>query len=79
MSSASRPGFPRSQRLARVSTTRYLKRRRVREQLRHYRRMMTLVKARKVSVIAAVGGAIVAVLAMGGTIGAIVAHHWWLR
>lgn len=78
-------GEPRSARVvsrkqsrsAYLRTLRFYRRRKVREQLRHARRVMSLVKARKATVIAVVGGAVLALLALGGTLGAFAAHHWW--
>lgn len=71
--------MPRTARRKYLHTMRYYKRKRVREQLRQARRVMALVKARKATIYAVVGGALVALLAFGGTLGALMAHHWWLR
>lgn len=79
LGSAGRQGVPAHARRNYLRTLRYYKRKRVREQLRQARRVLALVKARKATVIAVVAGAIVSVLALGGTLGAVLAHHWWLR
>jgi hypothetical protein len=57
----------RRQRLAYLQTRRYYRRKRVREQLRQARRVLTLVRARKGAVISVVSAAIVALVALGAT------------
>lgn len=74
-----RPGVPAHFRRSYLRTLRYYKRKRTRELLRQARRLTTLVNARKGTVIAVVGAALVALVALGGTLGALAAHHWWIR
>jgi hypothetical protein len=64
----------RNVRMARLRQTRFFKRRRVREQLRQARRVLALVNARKLTVVAVVGAAIVAVLALGATAALLLRH-----
>lgn len=58
---------------------RWYRRDRLRGMARQARRLTTLVNARKGTVIAVVGAALVALVALGGTLGAFAAHHWWIR
>lgn len=65
----------RNVRMARLRQTRFFKRRNVREQLRQARRVLALVRARKATIFAVVGAAIVSVLALGAT-AALLIRHW---
>lgn len=64
----------RNVRMARLRQTRFFKRRKVREQLRQARRVLALVRARKMTIVAVVGAAIIAVLALGATAALLVRH-----
>lgn len=62
-----------------LETLRFYRRKRVREQLRKARHVLAVVNARKATVVAVVGGALLCLLSLGGVVGAVLAHHWWLR